>query len=77
MRRRYADQVVHRLLAAIIGWEPVSRDTLDLSAMTDLTDNLNQRHTLGQHAGRASVALHTLIFFRGKSAEEPAYIIKV
>jgi len=61
--RRYADQVVHRLLAAIIGWEPVARETLDVAAMGELSDNLNNRHTLAQHAGRASVALHTLIFF--------------
>ena len=45
--------------------------------MGDLTDNLNQRHTLAQHAGRASVALHTLIFFRGKEAIEDAHVIKV
>jgi len=75
--RRYADQVAHRLLAAIIGWEAVQRDNLDLAAMGDLTDNLNQRHTLAQHAGRASVALHTLIFFRNKEREEDAHIIKV
>ena len=75
--RRYADQMCHRLLAAVIGWEAVSHESLDLNKMTDLTDNLNQRHTLAQHAGRASVALHTLIFFRERSAEEPAYIIKV
>ena len=45
--------------------------------MGDLTDNLNHRHTLAQHAGRASVALHTLIFFRGKEREEEAHVIKV
>ena len=75
--RRYSDQVAHRLLAAIIGWEAVARETLDLAAMGDLTDNLNQRHTLAQHAGRASVALHTLIFFRGKEQLEDGYVIKV
>lgn len=75
--RRYADQVAHRLLAAIIGWEPVSAETLDLAAMGDLTDNLNSRHTLAQHAGRASVGLHTLIFFRSRETVEDAHIIKV
>ena len=74
---RYADQVVHRLLAAIIGWEAVSASTLDPTAATDLTDNLNLRHTMGQYAGRASVSLHTLIFFRGREALEDAHIIKV
>jgi len=75
--RRYADQVVHRLLAAIIGWEPVARETLDLAAMNALTDNLNTRHTMAQYAGRASVGLHTLIFFRARDVVEDAYIIKV
>ena len=75
--RRYADQMVHRLLAALIGWEAISRETLDMGAMQELTDNINQRHTLAQHAGRASVALHTLIFFRHKEAVEDGHIIKV
>jgi exosome complex exonuclease DIS3/RRP44 len=75
--RRYADQVVHRLLAAVIGWEPINKETLDLAAMGDLTDNLNARHTLAQHAGRASVGLHTLIFFRTRECVEDAFIIKV
>jgi len=75
--RRYADQVVHRLLAAIIHWEPVSSATLDAAAMTDLTDNLNLRHTMGQYAGRASIGLHTLIYFRNRQVEEDAYVIKV
>ena len=74
---RYADQMAHRLLAAIIQWEAVPREALDTSAATELIDNLNQRHTLAQHAGRASVALHTLIFFRSKATEEDAYVIKV
>lgn len=75
--RRYADQMAHRLLAAIIGWEPISHHSLDLEAMNDLTDNLNTRHTAAQHAGRASTALHTLIFFRGRETVEDAHIIKV
>mmetsp|Transcript_15462 Transcript_15462/g.48742 ORF Transcript_15462/g.48742 Transcript_15462/m.48742 type:complete len:277 (+) Transcript_15462:1146-1976(+) len=75
--RRYSDQMVHRLLAAIIGWEPLSSDALDARAMADLTDNLNHRHTMAQYAGRASVGLHTLIFFRGKEVVEDAHVIKV
>ena len=52
--RRYADQVVHRLLAAIIGWESISRDVLDASAMGELTDNLNHRWALNWVARWAS-----------------------
>ncbi|CAI5971336.1 unnamed protein product [Closterium sp. NIES-65] len=59
--RRYADVVVHRLLAAAIGWTPLPDQTKDKTA---LTDNLNYRNRNAHMAGRASVELHTLIFFR-------------
>tara|TARA_B100000524_G_scaffold260752_1_gene141899 strand:- start:281 stop:3166 length:2886 start_codon:yes stop_codon:yes gene_type:complete len=75
--RRYADQMVHRLLASIIGWEAVTAQTLDANLMGEITDNINHRHTMAQYAGRASVGLHTLVFFRGRTVEEDAYIIKV
>ena len=32
---------------------------------------------MAQYAGRASVGLHTLIYFRGKEVREAAYVIKV
>ena len=69
--------MVHRLLAAVIRWEAVAADSLDAKAMGELVDNLNLRHTMAQHAGRASVGLHTLIFFKGRDEEEDAYVIKV
>ena len=69
--------MVHRLLAAVIGWEAVPASTLDTEGMSSLCDNLNHRHTMGQYAGRASVSLHTLIFFKNKEVEEKAYVIKV
>ena len=143
--RRYSDQMVHRLLAAVIRWEAVAADSrdrtlkrpplwqvpqlasralaalgssatppppppgerqahcapnqclgcasepsaeppiplalppprLDATAMGELVDNLNLRHTMAQHAGRASVGLHTLIFFKNRDEEEDAYVIKV
>jgi len=75
--RRYADQVVHRLLASLIRWEAVSASMIDQSRMCELCDNLNLRHTMAQYAGRASVGLHTLIYFRKGEVEEDAYIIKV
>jgi len=75
--RRYSDQIVHRLLAALIHWEAIDPSVLDADAMSALTDNLNHRHTMAQYAGRASVGLHTLIFFRNRTETEDAYIIKV
>ena len=65
------------LQAAVIRWEAVAADSLDATAMGELVDNLNLRHTMAQHAGRASVGLHTLIFFKHRDEEEDAYVIKV
>lgn len=40
-------------------------------------DNLNVRHRNAQLAGRASVELHTLIFFRNKNTLADARVVKV
>lgn len=57
--RRYADILVHRLLAACIGADTVHPDLLDKRRMHDLCHNLNYRNRMAQYAGRASVALNT------------------
>lgn len=79
--RRYADVIVHRLLAKAIGAPDASTygsELTDKSAMTSLTDNLNHRHRMAQQAGRASVELYTHLFFRSKKPViEEAYIIRV
>lgn len=36
----------------------------DKAKMRALCDNMNRRHLMSQLAGRASVALHTSIFFK-------------
>ena len=41
------------------------------------SDNLNKRHHNAQMAGRASVELHTLIFFNGRTVVADARITKV
>ena len=38
---------------------------------------MNRRHRAAQLAGRASVQLHTLIFFANDSKEEDAYVLDV
>ncbi|CAI5989721.1 unnamed protein product [Closterium sp. NIES-65] len=74
--RRYADVVVHRLLAAAIGLTPLPDQTKDKTALTALTDNLNYRNRNAQMAGRASVELHTLIFFRTRyGIKGPVYLV--
>lgn len=76
--RRYADICVHRLLAAAIGVSPLPVHLSSKSYLHDLTANMNRRHRSAQLAGRASVQLHTLIFFSGDGAkEEDAYVLDV
>ena len=66
--RRYADVVVHRLLAAAIGLGPIPPGYDDKAGMQNVADNLNRRHHMAQLAGRASVALYTLLYFEGDGA---------
>ena len=81
--RRYADVCVHRLLAAAIGVAPLPVFLSSKSHLHDLAANMNRRHRAAQLAGRASVQLHTLIFFAGGedggdgggAKEEDAYIL--
>lgn len=40
-------------------------------------DNLNKRHHNAQMAGRASVGLHTLIFFKDRTVLADARVTKV
>lgn len=75
---RYADVCVHRLLAAAINVAPLPVHLSSKSYLHDLCANMNRRHRAAQLAGRASVQLHTLIFFAGGTAkEEDAYILDV
>jgi exosome complex exonuclease DIS3/RRP44 len=56
---RYADIIVHRLLAVCVGADSTYPDLLDKKKSHELCHNLNYRHRMAQYAGRASVALHT------------------
>lgn len=69
---------MHRLLAAAIGVAPLPVHLSSKSYLHDLAANMNRRHRSAQLAGRASVQLHTLIFFSGEGAkEEDAYVLDV
>ncbi|XP_055606285.1 exosome complex exonuclease RRP44-like [Uranotaenia lowii] len=75
--RRYADIIVHRLLAACIGADSTYPALLDKTASAQLCNNLNYRNRMAQYSGRASVALHTHLFFRNRTSDEEAYILFV
>ncbi|CAL5222204.1 g4534 [Coccomyxa viridis] len=75
--RRYADVVVHRLLAAAIGLNRLPEDAKDGDRLHALAGNLNLRHRNAQMAGRASVELHTLIFFKDREVIADARVTRV
>ena len=75
--RRYADVCVHRLLAASLELEPLPEAYENKADMSALAGNMNTRHYMAQMAGRASVELHTLLFFKNRASTDEAYIIRV
>ncbi|BAT79018.1 hypothetical protein VIGAN_02181000 [Vigna angularis var. angularis] len=75
--RRYADVIVHRLLAASLGISKLPSVFQDRLQLSSIADNLNYRHRNAQHAGRASVELHTLIYFRNRPTDTEARIVKI
>jgi len=75
--RRYADLLVHRLLAIAIGADMTYPELLSRKSMQQVCNNLNYRHKMSQYAQRSSVALHTHLFFRQKVQDEDAYVLFV
>eukprot|EP00095_Tigriopus_kingsejongensis_P004748 snap_masked-scaffold510_size151595-processed-gene-0.0 protein:Tk04748 transcript:snap_masked-scaffold510_size151595-processed-gene-0.0-mRNA-1 annotation:"exosome complex exonuclease rrp44" len=75
--RRYADVIVHRLLAAAIGADATYPDLLDKKVTQRIANNINYRHRMAQYASRASVNLHTHLYFRSKKRDEVGYILFV
>uniref|UniRef100_A0A8C1A826 Exosome complex exonuclease RRP44 n=1 Tax=Cyprinus carpio carpio TaxID=630221 RepID=A0A8C1A826_CYPCA len=76
--RRYADIIVHRLLAVAINADSTYPDLMDKHKQTALCNNLNYRHKMAQYAQRASVAFHTQLFFKNKGIiNEEGFILFV
>ncbi|ELW47905.1 Exosome complex exonuclease RRP44 [Tupaia chinensis] len=76
--RRYADIIVHRLLAVAVGADCTYPELTDKHKLADICKNLNFRHKMAQYAQRASVAFHTQLFFKSKGiVSEEAYILFV
>lgn len=75
--RRYADVLVHRLLAASIGVAPLPTINSSRSLQQEQSTHMNRRHKAAQYAQRASIQLYTHIFFRGKTSIEEGYVTSV
>jgi len=75
--RRYADIVLHRLLAAAIGDKPLPPAYADRTKQQDLCSHMNRRHKAAQHASRASTNLHTLLYFKNRPTLEDGYVLSV
>ena len=61
--RRYADVLVHRLLAAAIGLCSIPEQLHSRPRIHDQCEVINTKHRNAQWSGRASVDLHTYLFF--------------
>ncbi|PKA52121.1 Ribonuclease II, chloroplastic/mitochondrial [Apostasia shenzhenica] len=66
-----------RLLAAALDIAKLPPVFLDGPQLTSIADNLNYRHRNAQMAGRASVELHTLIYFKKRPTDTEARIVKI
>uniref|UniRef100_UPI00358EC805 exosome complex exonuclease RRP44-like isoform X1 n=2 Tax=Myxine glutinosa TaxID=7769 RepID=UPI00358EC805 len=76
--RRYADLVVHRLLAVSINADATFPSLLDRQGQQSMCNNLNYRHKMAQYAQRASVNLHTQLFLKKRGTfGEDAYVLTV
>ncbi|ELP89778.1 exosome complex exonuclease RRP44, putative [Entamoeba invadens IP1] len=74
--RRYADVLVHRFLAMAIGFDRIEL-TITKESVKEIADNINYRHTMAQHAGRESIQMYTLIFYKDKEVEVDGYVVRV
>ncbi|KAM3935612.1 exosome complex exonuclease RRP44 [Leptodactylus fuscus] len=76
--RRYADVIVHRLLAVAVGADCTYPDLTDKHKQAEICKNINYRHKMAQYSQRASVAFHTQLFFKTKGiVNEEGYILFV
>jgi exosome complex exonuclease DIS3/RRP44 len=75
--RRYADVIVHRLLAAAIGVINLPVSNADRTRQQELSSHLNRRHKAAQYVQRASVQLYTLLYFKDRPSVQGAYVLSL
>jgi len=75
--RRYADQIVHRMLASSLKLEPEGDALRKGKRISEIAKVCNERSFNAKEAERKSQELHTLLFCRGRNIEEIAYVTQV
>ncbi|CAJ0928716.1 unnamed protein product, partial [Mesorhabditis belari] len=75
--RRYADVIVHRLLAAAIAADDIGIGLLSQSNIQSISKNINIRHKNAQYAGRASVQLTVLTFFKDREESCDGFVMGI
>ena len=76
--RRYADVLVHRLLAASLDLYSLPNQMTDKEQVSKQCDHMNRKNRMAALASRASASFYTYKFFKGKEDEiERAMVIKV
>ncbi|KAL8272182.1 hypothetical protein Esti_003910 [Eimeria stiedai] len=73
--RRYADVVVHRLLAAALDLEPIPPIARSRERLKQQCEQLNLKHRAAQIAGRQSVQFYVYLYFVGKGPQEVTAVI--
>ena len=69
--RRYADVLVHRLLAAAIDIQSLTNEMTDKFKMARQCDQMNRKNRMAQLASQASVQFNTFLFFKNQMAKQP------
>lgn len=72
--RRYADVLVHRLLAASIGLESLPETLCVKSKLNRVCDQMNFRNRNARNASRASSEFFSYLFFKGRTIVETAIV---
>ncbi|CAL8094361.1 unnamed protein product [Orchesella dallaii] len=75
--RRYADLIVHRLLAIALEVEAPNQKILDPQRIHASCENINIRHRMAQYASRASYNIHKCKMLKGKKEVHLGYIMFV
>ncbi|ROT80486.1 putative exosome complex exonuclease RRP44 [Penaeus vannamei] len=73
--RRYADIIVHRLLAVIIEADKTYPELLESKKLAELSQHINYRHKMAQYAGRESSVITAIASLKGKVSEFESYVL--